>query len=383
MMSAEKNRILIVDDSPDDIHFLMENLKDDYAVLAATSGEKALEILAKQPAPNVILMDVMMPGMDGYDTCRRIKSDPHTKDVDVIFVSAHDSTDEKLAGYEAGGSDYVIKPFSPSELLQKVQLAINNRQREHALEKEKTSAIETAMTAMTSAGELGVVLEFLRHSFTISNITDLAQHVVEAMARYSLQCSVQMRSAAETINISSSGPASPLEQELLSRLSDQGRIMEHGRRLILNFGDVSLLIKNMPLDDPDKCGRIRDNVALLAEGAESKLQALEIEQHVIANRSRLQELAFDSNRALREIEKIQQEQKEKNIQIMDAVMQQMEASFLSLGLTEEQELSMHNIVQSGVDKTINNFEAGIEIDKRLHEIMRNLQSVAEKSHLPR
>ncbi len=382
-MSTEKDRILIVDDSPDDIHFLMENLKDDYAVLAATSGEKALEILAKQSAPNVILMDVMMPGMDGYETCRRIKSDPHTKDVDVIFVSAHDSTDEKLAGYEAGGSDYVIKPFSPSELVQKVQLAINNRQRQHALEKEKTSAIETAMTAMTSAGELGVVLEFLRHSFTISNITDLAQHVVEAIARYSLQCSVQMRSAVETININNTGPASPLEQELLSRLSDQGRIMEHGGRLIMNFGDVSLLIKNMPLDDPDKCGRIRDNVALLAEGAESKLQALEIERHVIENRSRLQELAFDSNSALQEIEKIQQDQKEKNIQIMDAVMQQLEESFLSLGLTEEQELHLHNIIQSGVDKTINNFEAGIEIDRRLHEIMRNLQCAAEKSHLSR
>jgi len=383
MMSTEKNRILIVDDSPDDIHFLMENLKDDYAVLAATSGEKALEILARQPMPNVVLMDVMMPGMDGYETCRRIKSDPHTKDVDVIFVSAHDSTDEKLAGYEVGGSDYVIKPFSPSELLQKVQLAINNRQRQHLLEKEKTSAIETAMTAMTSAGELGVVLEFLRHSFTISNITDLAQHVVEAIARYSLQCSVQMRSAVEIININNTGPASPLEQELLSRLSDQGRIMEHGGRLILNYGDVSLLIKNMPLDDPDKCGRIRDNVALLAEGAESKLKALEIEQHVIENRSHLQELAFDSNSALQEIGKIQQDQKEKNIQIMDAVMQQLEESFLSLGLTEEQELHLHNIIQSGVDKTINNFEAGIEIDKRLHEIMRNLQSAAEKSHLPR
>ncbi len=376
-MSTDKNRILIVDDSPDDIHFLMENLKDDYAVLVATSGEKALEMLTKQPLPNVILMDVMMPGMDGYETCRRIKNDPHTKDIDVIFVSAHDLTDEKLAGYEAGGSDYVIKPFPPSEIVQKVQLLIDNRKLQQALEKDKTFAMETAMTAMTSAGELGVVLEFLRHSFTITSIAELAQQVVESIARYSLQSSVQLRSTIEPISINNSGPASPLEQELLSRLQDQGRIMEHGARLILNFGGVSLLIKNMPLDDPDQCGRIRDNVALLAEGAESKLKALEMEQRNIESKNRLQQLVFDSNSALQEIEKIQQKQKEKNMQIMDTVMQQMEASFLSLGLTEEQEVDLHNIVQSGVDKSLNNFEAGIEIDRRLQQIIQNLQSMAD------
>ncbi len=376
-MSSDKSRILIVDDSPEDIHFLMENLKDDYAVVVATSGEKALEMMAKQPAPDVILMDVMMSGMDGYETCRRIKSDPHTKDADVIFVSAHDSIDEKLAGYEAGGSDYVIKPFLPSELVQKVQMSISNRQLQHALEKEKAFAMDTAMTAMTSAGELGVVLEFLRHSFTITNIADLAQQVVEAMSRYSLQSSVQIRSTIGLININNSGPASPLEQELLTRLSNQGRIMAHGARLILNFGDVSLLIKNMPLDDPDKCGRIRDNVAILAEGIESKLKALEVEQRNIESKNRLQQLVFDSNSALQEIEKIQQRQKEKNMQIMDTVMQQMEASFLSLGLTEEQEVNLHDIVQSGVDRSLNNFEAGIEIDRRLQKIIQNLQSMAD------
>ncbi len=376
-MSSDKSRILIVDDSPEDIHFLMENLKDDYAVVVATSGEKALEMMAKQPAPDVILMDVMMSGMDGYETCRRIKSDPHTKDADVIFVSAHDSIDEKLAGYEAGGSDYVIKPFLPSELVQKVQMSISNRQLQHALEKEKAFAMDTAMTAMTSAGELGVVLEFLRHSFTITNIADLAQQVVEAMSCYSLQSSVQIRSTIGLININNSGPASPLEQELLTRLSNQGRIMAHGARLILNFGDVSLLIKNMPLDDPDKCGRIRDNVAILAEGIESKLKALEVEQRNIESKNRLQQLVFDSNSALQEIEKIQQRQKEKNMQIMDTVMQQMEASFLSLGLTEEQEVNLHDIVQSGVDRSLNNFEAGIEIDRRLQKIIRNLQSMAD------
>ncbi len=97
-MNTEKKRILIVDDSADDIHFVMESFSTDYAVLAATSGEKALQIADRDPRPDVILMDVEMPGMNGYETCRRLKEAESTRDIDVIFVSSHDTTEEKLAG---------------------------------------------------------------------------------------------------------------------------------------------------------------------------------------------------------------------------------------------------------------------------------------------
>ena len=126
-MDEERKTILIIDDNPDDIHMLMENLKSEYAVLAATSGEKGLAIAAKEKKPDLILMDVVMPVMDGYETCRRIKDEWETADIDVIFISAHDSVEEKLAGYDAGGSDYVIKPFSPDELMKKVQVSLKNK----------------------------------------------------------------------------------------------------------------------------------------------------------------------------------------------------------------------------------------------------------------
>ena len=151
-MTNKDKRVLIVDDSVDDIHIIMEHLRDSYAVLAETSGEKAVETAKKEPRPDVILMDVEMPGMKGYEACRLIKENAVTKDIDVIFVSAHDTVEEKLAGYEAGGSDYVVKPLSPEELLQKIQLAIKNREIRTTLEAEKNIAMETAMTALSSTG---------------------------------------------------------------------------------------------------------------------------------------------------------------------------------------------------------------------------------------
>src|SRR3990167_3842 len=109
-MGIRKPTLLVIDDSPVEIQLIIENLKHNYAIQVATSGEKALQKLGSDLIPDLILLDVHMPGLDGYDTCRRIKSNPTTQDIDVIFVSAHDTTEEKMAGYDACASDYVIKP---------------------------------------------------------------------------------------------------------------------------------------------------------------------------------------------------------------------------------------------------------------------------------
>jgi len=235
-MLAEKKQILIVDDSPPDIQLLMKNLKDDYAIVVATTGEKALEIVSKDSKPCVILMDVMMPGMNGYETCEKIKAQDETKHIDVIFVSAHDTIAEKMAGYEAGGTDYVIKPISPTELLKKIDIAISNQLIRKELVSENKVAMETAMTALYSSGEIGVVLEFLRKSFAVDGVIGLAELLIETMVSgYQLEISVQIRTDFGEFNYGSNGPVAELEQELLRRLKNSNRIIEKNRRLIVNY----------------------------------------------------------------------------------------------------------------------------------------------------
>jgi CheY-like chemotaxis protein len=365
----DKRRVLMVDDCVDDIHVLMENLKQDYAVLAATNGEKALEMAGKTPQPDVILMDVMMPGVDGYETCRRLKSDPNTQNIDIIFVSAHDTTEEKLTGYEAGGCDYLIKPVQPNELMQKVKLAVQNKIVRAEAAKEKEIAMQTAMTAISSAGEQGVVLDFMRRSFTTASISELARLIVEAVANYGLENSVQIRGSRELVNSSTTEPMSPLEQELILRLKDAGRIRENGKRFIANFGEISLLIKNMP-EDEDKRGRLRDHLAMLLEGAESRLRALEMAHE-------LEQTVQESNQALKNIQAVQKAHKEKAVQIMDDVMRNIEHSFLSYGLTEEQETLLLNIVQTGVNQSLDNLEQSLQADQQLHSIVERLERFSQ------
>ncbi len=109
-LAMSKQRILIVDDIPDNIEVLRGVLRGDYQIQAAIRGEKALDIARSDMKPDMILLDVEMPKMDGYEVCRRLKSDPRTSYIPVIFVTGRDEVESEEYGLELGAVDYITKP---------------------------------------------------------------------------------------------------------------------------------------------------------------------------------------------------------------------------------------------------------------------------------
>jgi phosphoserine phosphatase RsbU/P len=107
-----KPKVLIVDDTPENIQVLMETLKDQYTIVAAINGEKALKMAMAEPSPDLILLDIMMPGMDGYEVCRRLKADEQVQHIPIIFVTAKTEVEDETLGFELGAVDYITKPFS-------------------------------------------------------------------------------------------------------------------------------------------------------------------------------------------------------------------------------------------------------------------------------
>jgi sigma-B regulation protein RsbU (phosphoserine phosphatase) len=109
----EKKVVLVVDDAPANIQVVNSILREDYKIRIATSGAKALELVKHEPMPDLVLLDVMMPEMDGYEVCAQLKSSPETRDIPVIFLTGKTESLDETRGFEAGAVDYIHKPFSP------------------------------------------------------------------------------------------------------------------------------------------------------------------------------------------------------------------------------------------------------------------------------
>jgi serine phosphatase RsbU (regulator of sigma subunit) len=117
----QKKTILVVDDAPPNIQIVNSILKDTYKVRIATNGAKALELANVTPPPDLILLDVMMPEMDGYEVCSRLKLAPQTRDIPVIFLTGQTEIEDETRGFEVGAVDYIHKPFSPAVVKARVQ----------------------------------------------------------------------------------------------------------------------------------------------------------------------------------------------------------------------------------------------------------------------
>lgn len=120
-------KILLVDDTPANLEVLCELLRaHNYKIFMADSGPQALKIV-ERAQPDLILLDVMMPGMDGYEVCKKLKSNPNTEPIPVIFITANDQTEGLVASFEAGGGDYIPKPFRDAEVVMRVRNALYSK----------------------------------------------------------------------------------------------------------------------------------------------------------------------------------------------------------------------------------------------------------------
>lgn len=164
---VDKYKVMIVDDAPDNIMLFSELLKEHYHVRVALNGEKALRLIKKDP-PDIILLDVMMPVLDGYETCRILKQDETLRDIPVIFLTAKNDSEDENTGLNLGAVDYITKPVNPKIFLSRIKAQLSAKiandllkDRNHYLEeevairtKEVTLLQELSVMAMSSLAEI-------------------------------------------------------------------------------------------------------------------------------------------------------------------------------------------------------------------------------------
>ncbi len=151
--SAKSPLVLVVDDTPEILSLIHSLLRDTYQVKSANNGSKGLQIARSEPQPDLILLDIMMPGMDGYEVCTQLKDDPKTRDIPVIFLTAKSETENEERGFSLGAMDYVTKPIGPSVLLARVRTQIAAHAQRRSLEGMFKDVIEFAPVIFFVADE--------------------------------------------------------------------------------------------------------------------------------------------------------------------------------------------------------------------------------------
>lgn len=222
--------ILVVDDTPDNLSLMSELLKDTYKVKVANSGEKALKYLQGEgKLPDLILLDIMMPGLSGYDVIRELKANPETRAIPVIFLTAVSAPEDEKKGFEMGAVDYIIKPISPPTVLARVKTQLLNKAATDFL-RDQNDFLESEVTKRT------------REISAIQDVTILA-----------------LASLAETRD-SDTGNHIRRTQHYVKVLAE--KLKTHPRfGFFLSASTIDMLYKSAPLHDIGKVG-IPDRILL-------------------------------------------------------------------------------------------------------------------------
>ena len=179
---SAKQMILIVDDTPDNISLLTGLLKEHYKIKIATSGIKALQIAAQHPTPDLILLDVMMPEIDGYETCRRLKSDLLTVDIPVIFLTAKNQPEDEEKGLLLGAVDYISKPISPAVVLARVATQLNLIRVQQLLRNQNKYLESLVQDRTNKLGKLQDAMIFAMASLGEVRDNESANHICRTQA---------------------------------------------------------------------------------------------------------------------------------------------------------------------------------------------------------
>lgn len=170
--------VLVVDDTPDNLVLMNDLLKDTYRVKVANNGEKALAIAGSGNPPDLILLDIMMPGIDGYEVCRQLKADPVTRDIPVIFLTAKSEMEDERIGFEIGAVDYITKPISPAIVLARVKTQLSLKAA-HDFLRDKNAYLEDQVAQRTK--EVSAVQDvtiMVMASLAETRDTDTGNHIL-------------------------------------------------------------------------------------------------------------------------------------------------------------------------------------------------------------
>lgn len=375
----QETYILAVDDhalNRENLQEIIEDAETCYHIRCVESGPACLAAINEQN-PDIILLDVNMPGMSGRDTCRAIRDIPSMQNTPIIFISSLATEDERLKGYQAGGNDYLTRPFKNGELISKIEFHIKHIKDKESLENSSKDSMTLANIAWDTSYELGQVLSFIKSTFNCHSHSDLSLKLFEFLGALGLRGSIMLKRNSGYQFFFSDCKARDIEKNLLKKVHHYPeRIVEYKHRRIFNAKHAILLIRNMEFDE-ETLGRYRDHFAILIEGIDARVNALN-DELALRKKQRVIDTMEVVHENIKNIDLQHQNQRVKNSQIISQLITNVEDAFVHLGLDENQEEYLLSLVQKVERETDALYQAGYQLNREFESLMTNLSTVVGK-----
>jgi len=373
-----KHTVMIVDDVESNRMLLKMILEDDYTIQECESGAECLDMI-KQNLPDIVLLDVNMPGLSGYEVCTEIRKNKASATLPVIFISALDTVEERLAGFEAGGSDYITKPIKPEHVLDRVKYFIDHQAETNQAKTDANTAMQVAMEAMTSSSELGQIIEFVKSAQDVNTLEGIGKKFCQIAKNFGLKASTLIHSSPSIfINCA---PDS-MEARVLGKFKQtKERIVSIGIRTIINSPDIGILISNMPVEDESRYGRLKDHLAVLSSICEGRIKAIKAEMQVKDQRREI--LSSITKMTEEQVEKFNTKLKlhdERSRQVMLDMITELEAKLFTLGLDEDQEQQLMMLAYAASERLEEMKKDTKELEGELVIILEGLYRVLDNEN---
>ena len=300
-------------------------------------------------------------------------------DLPLMVVADQNSLAQRMAAYEAGCDDYLT--LDESNLLSsRIDRAIFNKLANDQLKLQLKQAHEVAFIAMSDTSDLGVNIQFLLDCHTCNNLDELGMRLFQSLKSYGINCSLQMRSRYGVKNMEANGMAKDMESALLWECRAKGRYVDFGRRSIMNYGDVSLLVKNMPVNDEKKYGAIKDNVFSLLQGCDARIHSLDTMQSLALESELVRRLSAQLRTLVENVDHSYQNVVRDIAGVVENMAEKVENSLQFLGMNEQQEQAIQAIMEQGIRQMTDVFSHGVKVDKQLREFLQQLDQVFMNGH---
>jgi len=368
---SETFKVYVVDDDPFVLDIIRGILEADYPVETFSSVALCQQRLDAE-RPGMFLLDVRMPGTDGYTFCRQIKDDDRLRQIPVTFVSSQDSIEARLKGYDAGGEDFIIKPFVPEEVLRKVRVAHQIADGKRAISQQLEDSELLSSLVLSNMDEYAILMRFIRALISLKTDQDVATGLLDMLRGFRIDGVAQTRISQRTLTISAHGNDLPLETSIVDHVRGMGRIFEFGNRCVNNYERLTLMISNMPVHDPELCGRLRDHLCIATECAEAQLKAIETEETNARNQAGIREALAHIDASTGSAHTTYLRNTAACAELLMTLEMDFSKAFAHIGMSNSDELTLANLVNSFSEKMLKLLDNGEEAQQAMDTLGKRL-----------